>query len=246
MARPFNEQILIYPAPNPRVQWTLLRKRRGAKPLTRNVSLSTSCRALLAHMNNEVHEKDFSMPDNTDESERSGIQEYLATRQQRRRILPRAVLVGACAGITALLFRAALTGASVLRNEILSQAYSKPMWGWVFPVLFTLLGTIVAVAITRRYAPEASGSGIPHLEAVLRRFRQLEWKRVLPVKFFGGILAIGSGLALGREGSTVQMGGAVGDALSRLLKVSKRERLVLISAGAGAGLAAAFNRHYRK
>jgi len=192
-------------------------------------------------MNNEVHEKDFSMPDNTDESERSEIQEYLATRQQRRRILPRAVLVGACAGITALLFRAALTGASVLRNEILSQAHSKPMWGWVFPVLFTLLGTIVAVAITRRYAPEASGSGIPHLEAVLRRFRELEWKRVLPVKFFGGILAIGSGLALGREGPTVQMGGAVGDALSRLLKVSKRERLVLISAGAGAGLAAAFN-----
>ena len=205
------------------------------------VSLSTSCRALLAHMNNEVHEKDFSMPDNTDESERSEIQEYFATRQQRRRILPRAVLVGACAGITALLFRAALTGASVLRNEILSRAHSNPSWGWVFPVLFTLLGTIVAVAITRRYAPEASGSGIPHLEAVLRRFRELEWKRVLPVKFFGGILAIGSGLALGREGPTVQMGGAVGDALSRLLKVSKRERLVLISAGAGAGLAAAFN-----
>lgn len=95
--------------------------------------------------------------------------------------------------------------------------------------------------ITRRYAPEASGSGIPHLEAVLHRFRTLDWKRVLPVKFFGGILAIGSGMALGREGPTVQMGGAIGDAISRLLKVSERERLTLISAGAGAGLAAAFN-----
>ncbi|MCK7481089.1 MAG: chloride channel protein [Candidatus Moduliflexus flocculans] len=79
------------------------------------------------------------------------------------------------------------------------------------------------------------------MEAVLHRFRSLDWKRVLPVKFFGGILAIGSGMALGREGPTVQMGGAIGDAISRFLKVSERERLTLISAGAGAGLAAAFN-----
>ena len=103
------------------------------------------------------------------------------------------------------------------------------------------MGAVISVAITRRYAPEASGSGIPHLEAVLHRFRKMDWKRVLPVKFFGGIIAIGSGMALGREGPTVQMGGAVGDAVSRLLKVSERERLTLTTAGAGAGLAAAFN-----
>lgn len=115
------------------------------------------------------------------------------------------------------------------------------MLGWIFPMCLTMLGAGVSVAITRHYAPEASGSGIPHLEAVLHRFRKLEWRRVLPVKFFGGIVAIGSGLVLGREGPTVQMGGAVGDALSRWLKVPERERLTLISAGAGAGLAAAFN-----
>ena len=95
------------------------------------------------------------------------------------------------------------------------------------------LGAGISVALSRRFAPEASGSGIPHLEAVLHRFRKLEWKRVLPVKFFGGIISIGSGLALGREGPTVQMGGAVGDAISGWLKVSPRERLTLISAGAG-------------
>jgi CIC family chloride channel protein len=106
---------------------------------------------------------------------------------------------------------------------------------------FTAFGAGISVFMVRKYAPEASGSGIPHLEAVLHRLRKLEWTRVLPVKFFGGILAIGSGLALGREGPTVQMGGAIGDALSRFLKVSPRERLTLISAGAGAGLAAAFN-----
>lgn len=176
-----------------------------------------------------------------DNSVRSEIQEYLNVSYQRRWIFPRAAIVGVCAGAVALLFRAALTGADALRNELLTWAHRFPTLGWIFPFLFTLLGTGIAVALTRRFAPEASGSGIPHLEAVLHRFRKLEWKRVLPVKFFGGIAAIGSGLALGREGPTVQMGGAVGDAISGWLKVSERERLTLISAGAGAGLAAAFN-----
>lgn len=179
--------------------------------------------------------------DDKDNSVRSEIQEYLDISQLRRRIFPRAALVGAGAGVAALLFRAALTGADLLRNGLISWAHSLPMLGWIFPVLFTMLGATISVAITRRYAPEASGSGIPHLEAVLHRFRTLDWKRVLPVKFIGGVIAIGSGLALGREGPTVQMGGAVGDAISRRLKVSERERLTLISAGGGAGLAAAFN-----
>ena len=192
-------------------------------------------------MKNQTDPKQSLLTDDKDDAVRSEIQEYLDIRQQRRRIFPRAALVGACTGIAALLFRAALTGADVFRNSLLSWAHSLPMLGWIFPVLFTLLGAGVSVAITRRYAPEAGGSGIPHLEAVLQRFRKLDWKRVLPVKFFGGIIAIGSGLALGREGPTVQMGGAVGDAISRGLKVSERERLTLILAGAGAGLAAAFN-----
>lgn len=173
---------------------------------------------------------------------RSEIKEYLDVRQQRRMIFPRAALVGACAGFVALAFRVALSSADTLRLGFLEWAHhTAPVWGWILPVLVTMLGAATAVAITRRYAPEASGSGIPHLEAVLQRFRHLHWKRLLPVKFFGGILAIGSGMALGREGPTVQMGGAVGEAVSRLLKVSERERLTLISAGAGAGLAAAFN-----
>lgn len=169
------------------------------------------------------------------------LQEFISTKQQRRWIFPRAALVGLGAGLIALAFRVALSGADLLRNKLITWAHSFPFAGWIFPVLFTLIGAVISVALTRRFAPEASGSGIPHLEAVLHRYRKLNWKRVLPVKFFGGIIAIGSGLALGREGPTVQMGGSIGDAVSRLLKVSERERLTLISAGSGAGLAAAFN-----
>ncbi len=174
-------------------------------------------------------------------SVRSEIREYFNVREQRQWIFPRAALVGLCAGIVALLFRVALTGADIFRDSLVNWSYKLPLLGWIVPVLFTMLGAVISVFITKRYAPEASGSGIPHLEAVLHRFRKLQWKRVLPVKFFAGIIAIGSGLALGREGPTVQMGGTVGDALSNLLKVSERERLTLISSGAGAGLAAAFN-----
>jgi CIC family chloride channel protein len=169
------------------------------------------------------------------------IQQYHEIRQKRHWIFPRAALVGLFAGSIALLFRIGLSSADTLRNRMITWAHTHPAWGWAFPIAFTLIGTVISVALTRRVAPEASGSGIPHLEAVLQHFRKLNWKRVLPVKFFGGILAIGGGLTLGREGPTVQMGGAVGDAISRALKVSPSERLALVSAGAGAGLSAAFN-----
>ncbi len=172
---------------------------------------------------------------------RSEIQEYLHVRQQRRRLFPRAALTGLLAGLVAIAFRAALAGGDALRSALIVWARHFPPFGWLFPVCFGAAGASLAVALVRRFAPEASGSGIPHLEAVLHRYREFHWKRVLPVKFVGGTLALSSGLALGREGPTVQMGGAVGAAVSAWLGVSARDRLVLIAAGAGAGLAAAFN-----
>ncbi len=192
-------------------------------------------------MKNKKRDRPFLFSGLKNDAIRSEVQQYFDIRRQRRWIFPRAALVGVCAGAVALLFRMTLTSADALRNELIARAHHYRVWGWIFPVLFTMVGAGLAAVLMHRFSPESGGSGIPHLEAVLQRFRKLEWKRVLPVKFFGGLLAIGGGLALGREGPTVQMGGAVGDALSRGLKASPRERLVLISAGAGAGLSAAFN-----
>jgi chloride channel protein, CIC family len=171
----------------------------------------------------------------------SEVQEYLYLRQERRRLFPLAALVGLSAGIMAVLFRDVLSAVDTLRNSLIAWSRGQPLWGWIFPMIYSAGGASIALLLVQRYAPETSGSGIPHLEAVLQRIRNLDWSRVLPVKFFAGSLAIGAGLVLGREGPTVQMGGAVGDAISRALKVSPRERLTLIAAGAGAGLAAAFN-----
>jgi CIC family chloride channel protein len=95
--------------------------------------------------------------------------------------------------------------------------------------------------ITIRFAPEAAGSGIPHLKGALLHMRKLEWRQLIPVKFIGGVLGIGSGLSLGREGPTVQMGAAVARALAGPLRTPAADVPQLFSAGAGAGLAAAFN-----
>jgi chloride channel protein, CIC family len=64
---------------------------------------------------------------------------------------------------------------------------------------------------------------------------------IVPVKFFGGLLALGSGLALGREGPTVQMGASLGSLVSKSLVHADEDRRVVNAAGAGAGLAVAFN-----
>lgn len=95
--------------------------------------------------------------------------------------------------------------------------------------------------MTRKYCPSAAGSGIPHVKAVLLHLRHMNWRRIIPIKAVGGLLAIGGGMSLGREGPTVQMGAAVGQAVTELAKLPNSAKRQLLAAGAGAGLAAAFN-----
>lgn len=171
----------------------------------------------------------------------SEISDYIHARQKRRSLFPRAALVGFLAGTISVLFKAGIQAGVHLRDSTIQWAHANPYFGWLLPVTLAAMGVAVSVYLVRHYAPEAAGSGIPHLEAVLHRYTDLRWKRVLPVKFFGGLMALGAGLALGQEGPTVQMGGTAGSAVSDWLKVGTQDRLTLIAAGAGAGLAAAFN-----
>ena len=102
-------------------------------------------------------------------------------------------------------------------------------------------GAAVAAWLVRRYSPHASGSGIPHVEAVLNEEVPQAPFRIIPVKFIAGVLAIGSGLALGREGPTVQMAATIGHLVGKEFRRGWPDCRVLLAAGAGAGLATAFN-----
>jgi CIC family chloride channel protein len=151
-----------------------------------------------------------------------------------------AVLAGAATGLLGAVFRMALDSGQSLRDALVSWAHGWPRWGWIFPVAAS--GAAVALArFLVRFAPLASGSGVQHVEAVARGEAEPAGLRTLPVKFAGGVLAIGAGMVLGREGPTVQMGGVVGEETGRGLGLSRRDRVDLLVASAGSGLAVAFN-----
>ncbi len=159
---------------------------------------------------------------------------------RRRQIVFKAFAVGLVAGLLGAGFRVALEWSESLRTR---SIHSLPGWrGALFAVAIGSVGAGSATWFVQRLAPHARGSGIPWLKSVLLGEQHPEWRRLLPVKFLAGLIGIGSGLALGREGPTVQMGGAAGAMVGRLLGVqNEQERRALISAGAGAGLAAGFN-----
>jgi CIC family chloride channel protein len=154
-----------------------------------------------------------------------------------------ASLVGAAAGLVGGAFRIALMELARGRAEVISWSHQHGMWwfGWIFPTGLCAIGAGIACYLTQRLAPQTAGSGIPRIESVLRHHLRPATFWILPVKFVGGALGIGSGLALGREGPTVQMGGTIGRLTSDALVRYLPEPWTLIAAGAGAGLAVAFN-----
>lgn len=162
-------------------------------------------------------------------------------RAPRRVYFARAAVIGLGAGLIGVAFRHALALAESGRGRFLDSLHAHPAWGWaVLPALGLAIGCAVGWC-TVRWVPEAAGSGIPHLKGVLLHMRTLSWRRLIPVKFLGGVAGIGAGLSLGREGPTVQMGAAAARALAGALRAPAPDIPQLLSAGAGAGLAAAFN-----
>jgi len=157
---------------------------------------------------------------------------------KRRTLAGKAAIVGLLSGLVAVGFRLCLEYAEHMRESLLKYyAHLNP---FVPALIFVILLSVTAL-LTRKLAPESSGSGIPHLKGVLKAGFAFRDVRVLLVKFFAGVIGIGSGLALGREGPTVQMGGAMGSIFSRFFGINQSETRLLICAGAGSGLAAAFN-----
>ncbi|MFC6463789.1 ClC family H(+)/Cl(-) exchange transporter [Marinilactibacillus sp. GCM10026970] len=149
------------------------------------------------------------------------------------------ILVGVIVGIVVSLFR--YTVEFMLDHIIEFYDYLRVHPRWIIGWIFASLTAAFIIAILVRDEPNIKGSGIQDIEGQLQGVLKLNWFSILWRKFIGGSLAIGSGLALGREGPSIQLGGAVGQGVHALLKGNRSQKNILISAGASAGLSAAFN-----
>lgn len=149
------------------------------------------------------------------------------------------IAVGAAAGLVAVCFRIALEQAENLRLYIGEYVLAH---SWAICVWLAVLAALAAlVTLLLRWEPFIGGSGIPQVEGEMHGCFFQKWWRVLLAKLAGGVLAIGAGLSLGREGPSIQMGAMAGKGVSRLAKRGKTEERMLMTCGASAGLAAAFN-----
>lgn len=154
-----------------------------------------------------------------------------------------AAVVGTFTGLIGSLFQLSLNFILNWHENFSKYSLEIPYYLKYF-LLFIIPALMGAISfyLVRKYAPETSGSGIPEVEGALMDLRPIRWKRVLPVKFVGGLAALGSGMILGREGPTVQIGANLGKMVSDTCKLENKEsQHTLISAGAGAGITTAFN-----
>ncbi len=136
-------------------------------------------------------------------------------------------LAGGVIGLVIGCFRVALEHMNLARSATIVWAHQCPVMG------FVLVCAAFAAWLVQRSGQPAAGSGIPHVEAVI------EGK--LPAAPVLRLFAIGGRLALGREEPSVQIGANLAEFWGKIFRLATNDRLALFAAGAGAGLAVAFN-----
>ena len=161
-------------------------------------------------------------------------------RKFQFRLFGEGIIVGIISGLVIVTFRYALEQAEALRVLIYSHLIN---YNWALIFVWFLILLVIAYILNRivELEPMSAGSGIPQVKGTILGMMKMHWSRILASKLIGGTLAIGAGLSLGREGPSIQMGAVIGQGLSRLLGRTRMEERYLITSGASAGLAAAFN-----
>lgn len=166
---------------------------------------------------------------------------FVEARQKLNVVLLWAGLVGIFIGVIFSLFRIGVQHLLLQRANLADWLNNLPILSWFIPSAIVGIMVYASFELMRRVAPDTGGSGIPQIEGALDNLLPLDWRRVLPIKFFGGMLSLGAGMVAGYEGPTIQMGGSVGKMIASWTNASQEQTRILIAAGAGAGLAAAFN-----
>ena len=160
-------------------------------------------------------------------------------RDSQTKQLLRAILIGLLTGVVVSLFRLAIQHLLILVGKSFQYFHTHPLWLIPWAIGSVVLALLLGWMAQRN--PNIKGSGIPQVEGQLTSQFDEEWWPVLWRKFVGGILAIGSGLYLGREGPSIQLGATIGQGVAENLHSNQLDRQVGIASGAAAGLAAAFN-----
>lgn len=161
-----------------------------------------------------------------------------------------AVCVGVIAGLGAVFFRALI---SLFHNLLFlgtlslnydANLHTPPFWlehaTWLV-IFVPVVGAIGVAWLVKNFAPEAKGHGVPEvIEAIAYRGGAIR-AVVAAIKSLASGLSIGSGGSVGREGPIIQIGSAFGSTLGQLIRMTPEQRITLVAAGGGAGIAATFN-----
>jgi chloride channel protein, CIC family len=158
-----------------------------------------------------------------------------------------AIVVGVITGFGAVLFRALI---GLIHNVAflgqLAIAYDASVftppgpWG-AFIILVPVIGGLIVTFLITNFAPEARGHGVPEVMDAIYYKDGVIRPVVALIKSLASAISIGTGAAVGREGPIIQIGAALGSTLGQIIPIAPWQRITLVAAGAGAGIAATFN-----
>ncbi len=149
------------------------------------------------------------------------------------------IIAGSAAGLTSVLYRMMIETCSDASQEIYAFLIENPIMIFLWIAAIGLVGYAIGWLV--RKEPMASGSGIPQVEGVLIYGLKMRSYLIIAVRFIGGALGSLFGLSVGREGPSIQIGAAAGEAVTKFGVKSKLEKNMIITGGAAAGLSAAFS-----
>lgn len=158
-----------------------------------------------------------------------------------------AFFIGIVAAIGAVFFRYLI---SIVHNLFyygkFSTVYDANQFAEASPlgalvILVPVIGGLIVVFLVRTFAPEAKGHGVPEVMFAIYHKKGDVRGVVALVKSFASAISIGTGASVGREGPIIQIGASFGSTIARALHLPRWQKITLLSAGAGAGIAATFN-----
>lgn len=108
-------------------------------------------------------------------------------------------------------------------------------------IITLVVGCCLLAAVIQTLCPSGKGSGIPLAVGGARGMLRVKWLRSAAGLIAGSILSFAAGLSLGSEGPSIGVGGLIGEGIGKAAKKPPAFRRGLITGGASAGLAVAFN-----